>query len=36
MNDIQRMSAEQMYKDEIEILIKNEKNHIPNGWKISP
>ena len=36
MNDIQRMSAEQMYKDEIEILIKNEKNHIPNGWKMSP
>lgn len=36
MNDIQRMSAEQMYKDEIEILIKNEKNHIPNGWEMSP
>ena len=36
MNDIQRMSAEQMYRDEIEALIKNEKNHIPNGWKMSP
>lgn len=36
MNDIQRMSAEQMYQEEIEALIKNEKSHIPNGWKMSP
>lgn len=36
MNDIQRMTAEQLYAEEIQALIKNEKNHIPKGWQMSP
>lgn len=35
-SQIQRMPAEQLYQDEIEALIKAEKESIPIGWKMSP
>lgn len=35
-SQIQRMPAEQLYQDEIEALIKAEKESIPTGWKMSP
>lgn len=34
--DVLRLPAEQLYKAEISSLIKNEKNPIPVGWKMSP
>lgn len=35
-NQVQRMPAEQLLQDEIEALIKAEKNKIPTGWNMSP
>ena len=34
--EILRLSAEQLYKNEIDALIKNETNPIPKGWQMSP
>lgn len=34
--ELLRLSAEQLYKDEIDALIANEKNPVPKGWKMSP
>ena len=34
--EFQRLTAEQMFQDEIDALIKAEKNPIPTGWKMSP
>ena len=34
--EILRLSAEQLYKNEIDALIKNETNPIPEGWQMSP
>lgn len=34
--ELQRLTAEQMFQDEIDALIKAEKNPIPTGWKMSP
>ena len=34
--EIQRQSAEHLFQDEIDALIKAEKNPIPTGWKMSP
>lgn len=34
-SQIQRMPAEQLFQDEIEALMKAEKNPIPTGWKMS-
>ena len=34
--ELQRLTAEQMFQDEIDALIKAEKNPIPIGWKMSP
>jgi ATPase associated with various cellular activities AAA_5 len=34
--ELQRLTAEQMFQDEIDALIKAEKNSIPTGWKMSP
>lgn len=31
-----RLPAEELYADEIEALIKAEKNKVPTGWKMSP
>lgn len=36
MNEVLRLSAEQLYKDEIDALIKAEKNPVPAGWQMSP
>ncbi len=36
MSEILRLSAEQLYKDEIDALIKAEKNPVPAGWQMSP
>lgn len=36
MSDILRLPAEQLYKNEIDTLIANEKNPIPDGWQMSP
>lgn len=36
MSKIQRLPAEQMFQNEIDALIKNEKDNIPTGWKMSP
>lgn len=33
---LQRLPAEEQYKEEIEVLIHAEKDHIPSGWKMSP
>lgn len=35
-NEILRLSAEQLYKNEIDALIENETNPIPTGWQMSP
>ncbi len=35
-NDVQRQSAEVIFKEEIEALIANEKDPIPTGWQMSP
>ncbi len=35
-SQIQRMPAEELFQDEIEALIKAEKDPIPIGWKMSP
>lgn len=35
-NNILRLSAEELYKEEIETLIANETEPIPTGWKMSP
>ncbi len=35
-SQIQRMPAEELFQDEIEALIKAEKDPIPTGWKMSP
>ena len=32
--EILRLSAEQLYKNEIDALIANEKDPIPKGWQI--
>ena len=32
--ELQRLTAEQMFQDEIDALIKAEKNPIPAGWKM--
>ena len=34
--DVQRLPAEQLFQEEIDALIKAEKNPIPTGWKMSP
>ena len=34
--EILRLSAEQLYKKEIDALIKNETNPVPKGWQMSP
>lgn len=34
--DILRLSAEQLYKNEIDALIANEKSPVPEGWQMSP
>ena len=34
--EILRLSAEQLYKNEIDALIANEKDPIPKGWQMSP
>ena len=34
--EILRLSAEQLYKNEIDALIKNETNPVPKGWQMSP
>lgn len=36
MSDILRLPAEQLYKNEIDALIANEKNPVPAGWQMSP
>ncbi len=36
MSAIQRQSAEVLFQNEIDALIKAEKNPIPSGWKMSP
>lgn len=35
-NEILRLPAELLYKDEIDALIANEKNPVPTGWQMSP
>ena len=34
--EILRLSAEQLYKKELDALIKNETNPVPKGWQMSP
>ena len=34
--EVQRLTAEQLFQEEIDALIKAEKNPIPTGWKMSP
>ena len=36
MSDILRLPAEELYKNELEALIRNEKEPVPSGWKMSP
>ncbi len=36
MQNVQRLPAEELFKDEIEALIAAEKDNIPTGWKMSP
>lgn len=36
MSNVQRLPAEQMFKNEIDALIAAEKDPIPTGWKMSP
>lgn len=35
-NQILRLPAEQLFQNEIDALIKAEKNPVPSGWKMSP
>ena len=34
--EVQRLTAEQLFQEEIDALIKAEKNPVPTGWKMSP
>ncbi len=34
--DAMRLPAEQLYRDEIEALIKEDKGAVPPGWQMSP
>lgn len=34
--EFQRLPAEQLYQEEIDALIANEKDPVPTGWKMSP
>lgn len=34
--NVQRLPAEQLYQDEIDLLIANETHPVPAGWKMSP
>ena len=36
MSDVQRLPAEQMFKNETDALIAAEKDNIPTGWKMQP
>ena len=36
MSDVLRLPAEQLYKNEIDALIANEKYPVPAGWQMSP
>ncbi|MCM8538599.1 MAG: AAA family ATPase [Lentisphaeraceae bacterium] len=36
MSDLLRQSAEDIFAEELDFLIKNEKNPIPDGWSMSP
>ncbi len=36
MSDILRLPAEELYKNELDALISNEKYPVPTGWKMSP
>lgn len=36
MSEIQRLPAEELYKEELEALIENEKYPVPDGWRMSP
>ena len=36
IKEVLRLPAEQLYAAEIEALIKNEKDRIPKGWRMSP
>ncbi len=36
MQNVQRLPAEELFKNEIEALIAAEKDNIPTGWKMSP
>ncbi len=36
MSEMLRLPAEEQYKNEIEALIKAEKNPVPDGWRMSP
>lgn len=34
MSDVQRLPAEQMFKNETDALIAAEKDNMPTGWKM--
>lgn len=34
--NVQRLPAEQQYREEIDALIRAEKDWVPAGWKMSP
>lgn len=36
MSEILRLPAEELYKAELDALIVNEKNPVPEGWRMSP
>ncbi|MGN0695957.1 MAG: AAA family ATPase [Oscillospiraceae bacterium] len=36
MSEIQRLPAEELYKEELEALIENETDPVPDGWRMSP
>lgn len=36
MSDILRLPAEELYREELEALIANEKDPVPAGWRMSP
>ena len=36
MSNVQRLPAEQMFQNEIDVLIAAEKDPIPTGWRMSP
>ena len=35
-NEMLRLPAELLYKNEIDALIENETNPVPDGWQMSP